>query len=127
MAVGLYDRIFFYRNGKLDMEAEAVNVGFMGDPLPVATIAKDFAGVSPTPKSIKLDIVRFIPSSGGADVAALVNDFLNTKSVKTRIQFGGSGKQMNSEGYLTGPQMTSGASDHSKLNYSFMGTANPIQ
>lgn len=123
---GLYDRIFFYRNGKLDMEAEAVNPGYQGDPLPVATIAKEFAGVTPTPKHLKLDIVNFIPVAG-SNVADVVNDFLQTKKVKVRIQFGGAGDIVNSEGYLTGPQMTSGAADHSKLNYSFMGTANAVQ
>jgi hypothetical protein len=126
MAVGIYDRIFFYLNGKLAVEAEAVNPGYQGDPLPVATIAKDFAGVTPTPKSIKLDIVEFIPVNGSS-VADVVNAFLQTKKVKARIQFGGGGKIVNSEGYLTGPQMTAGASDHSKLNYSFLGTASPVQ
>lgn len=126
MAVGIYDRIFFYLNGKLAVEAEAVNPGYQGDPLPVATIAKEFAGVTPTPKHLKLDIVEFIPVAGSS-VKDVVNAFLQTKKVKARIQFGGSGEIVNSEGYLTGPQMTSGAADHSKLNYSFIGTANVVQ
>lgn len=126
MAVGVYDRIYFYLNGKLAVEAEAVNPGYQGDPLPVATIAKEFAGVTPTPKHLKLDIVEFIPVAGSS-VKDVVNAFLQTKKIKVRIQFGGAGDMVNSEGFLTGPQMTSGAADHSKLNYSFMGTANPVQ
>ncbi len=126
MAVGIYDRIFFYRNGALAMEAEAVNPAYQGDPLPVATIAKDFAGVTPTPKSLKLDIVEFIPVAGSS-VKDVVNIFLKTQKIKVRIQFGGSGEIVNSEGFLTGPQMTAGASDHSKLNYSFLGTASAVQ
>jgi hypothetical protein len=126
MAVGTYDRMFFYRGGKLAMEADAVNAGYQGDPLPVATIAKEFGGVTPVPKHLKLDIVEFIPVSGSS-VAEVVNGFLQTRKFKVKIQFGGSGEIVTSEGYLTGPQMTSGASDHSKLNYSFMGTASPIQ
>lgn len=126
MAVGIYDRIYFYLNGKLAVEAEAVNPGYQGDPLPVATIAKEFAGVTPTPKHLKLDIVEFIPVAGSS-VKDVVNAFLKTQKIKARIQFGGSGEIVNSEGFLTGPQMTAGAADHSKLNYSFIGTANPVQ
>lgn len=126
MAVGIYDRLFFYLNGKLAMQAESINSSLEGDPLPVATIAQNFAGVTPVPKHLKLDIVEFIPVAGSS-VVDLVNAFLQTKKFKVRIQFGGAGALMNSEGYLTGPKMTSGAADHSKLNYSFMGTAEPMQ
>lgn len=125
MGVGIYDRMFFYRNGALAMEADAVNADYQGDPLPVATIAKEFGGVTPVPKSLKLDIVEFIPVAGSS-VKDVVNSFLKTKKLKVRIQFGGSGEIVNSEGYLTGPKMNSGAADHSKLNYSFIGTAAPV-
>lgn len=127
MAVGVYDRGFLYVDGDLAAEAESNTYAYQGDPLPVATIVKDFAGVTPVPKSIKIDSAEFVPVAGGGNVEKVVNAFLQTKKVKMRLQFGGSGKIGNYEGYLGAPTIASGAADHTKLTYSFMGTASPIQ
>lgn len=122
MATQVYDRMFFYLGGDLTVEAEGINMAYQGDPLPVATLVKQFAGVTPVPKSVKIDITEFIPITGG-NVTEVIKAFLNTTKVKGRVQFGGSGAIGNYEGFIMAPTLSSSASDHSKLGYSFVGTA----
>jgi hypothetical protein len=118
-ALQIYDRLFFYFGGGLDVECEAVEVEYNGDPLPVSTIAKDFAGVTPVPKFTKFNITRFVATSDeGTD--AIINAWIKTSKVKCGVQRGGSGKVIKTEGFVTAPKMSSGASDHSKQNYSLL-------
>lgn len=125
MAVGIYDRAFLYLDGALEAEQESGTYAIQGDPLPVATMGKEFGGITPTPKSLKADISEFVPISGGS-VKKIFNGFKAHKKFKLRIQLGGSGLIMESEGYLMPPSITTGAADHTKLNYSFLGTAPDI-
>jgi hypothetical protein len=125
-ALQIYDRLFFYFEGRLDVECEAVEVEDTGDPLPVSTIAKNFAGISPVPKFTKFNVTRFVATTDeGTD--AVRNAWLKDKKVKVGVQRGGSGKVIKTEGFVTAPKMSSGASDHSKQNYSVLCPAVAFQ
>lgn len=125
MAIQVYDRAFMYLDGALVAEQENGTLAYQGDPLPVATMGKQFGGVTPVPQSVKIDLAEFVPTTGSS-VAKVVDAFRKTKKVKMRVQFGGSGQIGNYEGFLTAPSVTTGASDHTKLNYSFIGDAGAI-
>lgn len=125
MAIQVYDRAFMYLDGVLVAEQENGTLAYQGDPLPVATMGKEFGGVTPVPKSVKIDLSEFVPTTGSS-VQKVVDAFLKTKKIKMRVQFGGSGQIGNYEGFLTAPSIATGAADHTKLNYSFIGSANPI-
>ena len=115
----IYDRLFFYFGGGLDVEADALEVEFTGDPLPVSTLAKEFGGVTPVPKFMKLNITRFVATTDeGTD--AVIEAWRQTKKVRIGVQRGGSGKVIKTEGFITAPKISSGASDHSKMNYSVL-------
>lgn len=126
MALQVYDRAFLYIGGQLAVEAESVEVEFQGDPLPVATIVKDFAGVTPTPKSVKVNVSEFVPTQG-TNLDDAIKYFLATKKVQIAVQRGGSGKIIKAEGFLTAPKISSGASDHTKATYSILCEAKPFQ
>lgn len=126
MALQIYDRLFFYFGGGLDVECDAVEVEYTGDPLPVATIAKDFAGVTPTPKMTKFNITRFVATQDEG-VDAVIAAWVKTSKVKIGVQRGGSGKVIKTEGFVTAPKISSGASDHSKQNFSVMCPAVAFQ
>jgi hypothetical protein len=126
MALQIYDRLFIFFDGGLDVEAEAVEVEDTGDPIPVATIAKEFGGVTPVPKLTKFNITRFIGTSDDM-TDAIRNAWLKTKKVKMKVQRGGSGKLINTEGFCTAPKMNAGASDHSKMTYSVLCEAKAFQ
>jgi hypothetical protein len=127
MAIGTYDRAFLYLQGNLAAEAESGTIAYQGDPLPVATIAKQFAGVTPVPQSVKIDSVEFVPVAGAGNLKPVLDSWRGTKKVKLRIQFGGSGLIGTYEGFLGAPSVSYGAADHTKLTYSFMGDAATIQ
>lgn len=125
MAIQVYDRAFMYLDGALEAEQENGTLAYQGDPIPVATMTKEFGGVTPVPKSVKIDLSEFVPTTGSS-VKKVVDGFLKTKKFKMRVQFGGSGEIGNYEGYLTAPSITTGAADHTKLAFSFIGSAAPI-
>ncbi len=122
MAIQVYDRAFLYLDGVLLAEQENGTIAYQGDPLPVATMGKDFGGVTPVPKSIKIDVSEFVPVTNNS-VAKVVDGFKKTKKFKMRFQFGGGGGIGTSDGFLTAPSISTGAADHTKLNYSFIGDA----
>jgi hypothetical protein len=126
MALQVYDRAFLYLRGKLALEAESVEIEFMGDPLPVATIAKNFGGVTPTPTSAKINVSEFVPVQGG-NVKDAIKAFLKTEKVQVAVQLGGSGEIIKTEGYFTAPKISSGAADHTKATYSILCEAKPFQ
>jgi len=117
----VYDRFFIYLNGKLQGEADQCNVEGQGSPLPVATFVKEFAGVTPVPKTMRVTVESFLPSAGIEFDAFKV--WLKTQLVKVRCTFGGSGKALVLEGFVDAPSIRSSAADNTKLSFSLMCTA----
>ena len=118
----VYDRFFAYINGKLLGEADSCTIEYQGSPIPVATFAKDFAGVTPVPKHAKITIGSFVPQAGFEfDV---VKAFLATQRVSVQARFGGSGKTFKAEGFCDAPSIKSSATDSTKLDFSIMSQAN---
>jgi hypothetical protein len=121
---GVYDRLFVYANGSVLGESDSVALTCKGDPIPVATFLKDFAGVTPTPKSFEIQVSSFVPQKGfELDVIKL---WLETKSVKIRLQFGGSQLMVNVVGYIAAPSIKSSATDNTKLDFNIMANAAPF-
>jgi hypothetical protein len=125
MALQIYDRMFIFRNGKLSLESDSVEVEFVGDPLPVATNAQEFAGVTPVPKHVRFNVSEFVPTQG-EDLDDAISHFLKTQKVQIAVQRGGSGKIIKTEGFFTAPKVQSGAADHTKATYSIMCSAKPF-
>lgn len=126
MTIQVYDRAFLYIKGQLALEAESVEVEFVGDPLPVATIVKNFGGVTPVPTSAKINVSEFVPVQGG-NVKDAIKAFLKTEKVQVAVQLGGSGEIIKTEGYFTAPKVSSGAADHTKATYSILCEAKAFQ
>lgn len=115
------DRLFVYSNGAPLAWSDQVTVSFQGSPVVAVTFFMEFAGVTPTPKSCKIDVESFVPRTGtGLEV---VRQFLKTELVKPRMQFGGSGLILNLEGFVDVPSIRSSATDATKLSFSYMCNA----
>lgn len=121
----VYDRNFIYAGGKLLGESDSVTIEYQGSPLPVATFAKDFAGVTPTPKMVRITVESFVPQKGFEFDA--IDKFLKTERVVMQSRFGGSTKTMKTEGFVDAPSIRSSASENTKLTFSFMGEAKVFQ
>lgn len=117
----VYDRFFVNINGALQGEADQCNIEGQGDPIPVATFVKDFAGVTPVPKMTRVTIESFVPQVGMEFDA--FKAWLKTQLVKVRCTFGGSGKSLVIEGFVVGPSIRSSATDSTKLSFSLMCSA----
>jgi hypothetical protein len=117
-APGVYDRFFPSIDGKLLGQADSCSIEYQGSPIPVATFLKDFAGVTPVPKSAKMTIDSFVPQAGYEfDV---IKAWLGTKLIKVQARFGGSGITFVASGYADAPSIKSSATDSTKLTFSIM-------
>lgn len=117
----VYDRFFVYLNGALQGESDQCNIEGQGSPLPVATFVKDFAGVTPVPKMMRITVEAFVPQTGMEFDA--IKNWLKTALVKIRCTFGGSGKAAVFEGFVDAPTIRSSATDNTKLSFTLMATA----
>lgn len=117
----VYDRFFININGSLQGEADTCNVEGQGDPIPIATFVKDFAGVMPVPKQTRVSVESFVPQTGMEFDA--FKAWLKTQLVKIRCTFGGSGKSLVIEGFVAAPSIRSSATDPTKLSFALMCNA----
>ncbi len=120
-----YDRAFVFINGQLLGEAESVSVQYQGEHIPIATLVKDLAGVTPVPKSAVIEVTSFVPAKGFEQDA--VKLFLEGTFVKVRVQFGGSGIKMTAEGIVQPPNVSASATDASRISFSILCEARPFE
>ena len=125
MALQLYDRGFLYVNGQLLGESSGGSVEFMGDPIIVSTLVKDFAGVYPVPKHAQITVDTFVPAKGMEFDA--VTPWLNTSKVTGKFQFGGSGASMEADGFILSPTISTSSTDPSKMTFKIATEAKPIK
>ena len=104
-----YDRGYLYANGAVLGESGGGSIEYQGDPQPVATLLKDLAGFTPTPKSAMITVDSFVPAAG-FDFDA-VTKFLTGEFVTMKLQFGGSGKKMTATGVVLAPSISFSAAD----------------
>lgn len=124
MALNLYDRGFLFVNGQLLGESSGGSLEFQGDPIVIATLAKDFAGVYPVPKHAVITVDSFVPAKGMEFDA--VSPWLNTEKVTGKFQFGGSGASMEADGFIMTPSISTSSTDPSKLTFKIAVEAKPI-
>lgn len=115
MSYQLFDRGFFYKDGALIGDSYGGGIEYQGDPIIVATLPKDFAGVYPVPKHAVITVDQYVAVSGkGLEV---VKAWLNTTKVTAKMQLGGSGLTMEAEGVIMAPGVTTSATDPTKLTF----------
>ena len=78
-----YARYYVSIEGKLDGEAESVDVKYNGDPMPISTLVQDLAGFYIPPKNATVSIKGFIPASG--DRVDYVGYFLANSIVSVKV------------------------------------------
>lgn len=125
--LSIYDRFFLFWDGQPEVEASGFTVKFNGQPIPVVTLFKELAGFTPTPKSITIDVDAFMSSAGFTVGVDIVKKFLGNQFLKGRLQSGGSGKLINTEGMLMEVTLGTSAVEATKLAYQYMGTAAPLE
>lgn len=114
----VYDRFFININGALQGEADQCNIEGDGDPIPIATFVKNFAGVMPVPKRTRVSVESFVPQTGMEFDA--FKAWLKTQLVKIRCTFGGSGKSIVISGFVMAPSIRSSATDATKLSFAIL-------
>jgi len=115
MSLTLYDRGFIFANGALLGESSGGSIEYQGDPQPVATLVKEFAGVTPVPKSAMVSVDSFVPIAG-FDFDA-IKKFLATEKITMKLQFGGSGLSMEADGFVMAPTISFSATDSTKYTF----------
>jgi hypothetical protein len=120
-SVSLYDQIYCSKDGSLLQELTEIELTFDGDDQDVFTIAKGFAGQSPSPKKVMCTLTNVVPTDG-QEVDAFEAALLS-KKVKMKFQFGGSGKALTSEGFIRKPKLSAGVAKTVSQTFEFHGGA----
>ena len=120
-SVSLYDQIFVFKDGSLLSELTEIELTFEGDDQDVFTIVKGFAGQSPSPKKVMATLTNVVPTDG-QEVDAF-EATLQSKKVKIKFQFGGSGKSLTSEGFIRKPKLSAGVAKTVSQTFEFHGGA----
>lgn len=124
MGLSYYDKGFLYSGGALLGETSGGSIEYTGDHLPVETLVKDFAGITPVPKRATVSVDTFVPATGfEVDV---IKQFLENQKVTCKLQFGGSGLVMEADGFVMAPSITFSATDNTKMSYKIMVEAKPF-
>ncbi len=112
-----YDRGFAFIDGALQGECDSVSIEWQGDPIPVDTLARDFAGTYQIPKHAIVTYESFVPATGIEfnPVAAWKNGTV----VTSKVQLGG-GLAMEGDGVVMAPSFTSTPSQPSKFTFKVM-------
>lgn len=118
MSGKIIDRIFAFGNGGVLGMADRVSVEYQGSPIPIDTLAQDFVGVYPTPKRAIVTIDQFVPRDSSQFDPT--QKWLDTEKVTIKCQLGGSGKVMESDGFVDAPSITSSPTDPTKLQFKVM-------
>jgi hypothetical protein len=115
-----YARYYISIDGKLDGEAESVDVKYNGDPMPITTLVQDLAGFYLPPKNATVTVKGFIPASG--DRVDYVSYFLDNNIVSVKVSTD-SGETMIAQGMINGPSLSSSPADPSRIDVSMTVTA----
>jgi hypothetical protein len=115
-----YARYYISIDGKLDGEAESVDIKYNGDPMPITTLVQDLAGFYIPPKNATVSVKGFIPAGG--DRVDYVGFFLDNNIVSVKVATD-SGETMVAQGMINGPSLTSSPTDPSRIDVSMTVTA----
>lgn len=123
MSIGIYDQVYAYVNGGLLAENISVTVELVGTDEDVMTIVKGLSGFTPGPDSVKVTFSNVVPASGFEFNAW--NAQLNKEIVELKLQFGGSGMSLTSEGRFSGNKIDAGVSKTTGYDFDFTGSPAP--
>ena len=108
-------------DGGLAAENTTVDSEIVSDIQQVMTIAKGFAGVTPSPHTRTISAESMVPVSGFE--FDYETAFLTTQEVELTLQQGGSGKKTTSKGYFTNVAVSAGVGRSATVSFQFVGTA----
>lgn len=117
----VYDRFFVRANGKLLGETDTANIEYQGEPIPVATFVKEFAGITPVPKHSRITLESFTPRTGFEFDA--IDKYLKSELVTIQAQFGASGKTLTVKGFVFPPSIRSSATENTKMTFTVIAEA----
>lgn len=119
MGLQVYDNIYVYMDGLLLQENTEVQISWEGDDQDIFTLVKGFAGISPSPKKIVVQLTNMAPPTGSEFNAAKA--FIESTKHTLKLQKGATGEVIESEGFVRTPQTTAGVGKVTNENYSFHG------
>jgi hypothetical protein len=125
MAAEIYDQIFAYINGGLVAESTQITTELRSDVQPIATMAKDFAGVTPSPVTRSVTIENMLPTSGDEyDYEGFLarREFFTLKLLQA-----GSGKAYEGAAYLTSVKKDSGVGKTTTTGLEIMCEGKPFE
>ncbi len=120
MPASVYDQLFVDLDGALLMENVTLAIDLEGDDQDVLTIAKGWAGQTPSPKKTMIQLGNVIPPEG-QEVDAWKATLLSEKH-KIRVTSGATGKSLVSEGFIRKPKISAGVGKTADQSFEFHGT-----
>lgn len=119
--MAIYDQLFMHVDGGLAAENTTIDTELVSDIQQVMTIAKGFAGVTPSPHTRTVSAESVIPISGFE--FDYEKAFLETQEVTLTFSQGGSGKKVTTKGYFTNVSVSAGVGRTATVSFQFVGTA----
>ena len=115
----VYDQVYVFKDGGLLQENVSIEITLEGDDQDVMTIAKGFAGQSPSPKKVMATLNNVCPPKG-QEVDAFEASLLSTV-VTMKFQFAASGKSLTSKGFIRKPKIGGGVGKTVDQTFEFHG------
>lgn len=122
----LYDQMYARVNGQPLAENTTLSVGRESDDQEILTILQGFAGISPSPIMTRISGTEVVPISGiEFDVEKM---YLERQEVSFAVQFGGSGKTLETKGYFVKAlKLDAGVGKPVALDFEFVGQVAAFQ
>lgn len=111
----VYGQFCLSIDGILATQTTSIKISMEGKDVPVETILLQFAGVTPGPKTIHLDVDEAVPQTGFEFDP--FSSFLNTTLHNFTILSLGSGKSMSIDGFIQSPEADAGVGKSSTLKF----------
>lgn len=112
--------MYLFVDGALLKENTSVDINWDGDDQDVQTTAKGWAGISPSPVSLSINVENVIPPAGFEFDAAKA--FVEKTEHEIKCMSGATGKSLVSKGYVRQPKLASGVGKVTQYTWGFKGT-----
>ena len=121
MALQVYDNIFVFMNGVLLQENTQVQISWEGEDQDIFTLAKGFAGQSPSPKKLVVQLTNMAPPTGSEFDAPAA--FISSAIQVCKLQKGATGQTIEFECFVRSPATSAGVAQVTNENFSLHGAA----
>ena len=119
MSVQVYDNIYVWMDGLLLQEATELQISWEGDDQDIFTLVKGYAGISPAPVKMVVQLTNMAPPTGSEFNAPKA--FIEKTKHTLKLQKGATGEVIESEGFIRAPQITAGVGKVTNETYAFHG------